>query len=761
MFLKRHLPPCVAFILSVQTTGAWTPGTYPAPSRNLSVDTQSRNDVLAFWHGVYRESDDFDDHMGWTGSYATGAGAEGTNSAEFIADTERRLNYFRAMAGVPATAFMNTAATVNIQPGDAFKPPANTTKAQAVQRAALMVVMNYTYPSTNPAFSHNPPVTATWTAVPWNAMANGNIAQGFHGPNAMSAYISENTPTGVGGENSAAGHRRWMLKASSTNFATGDIPGFYNYLQGTPTLKVPSNVLYIIQNPGEIAAVTPAFTPYPPAGFFPAPLNTKYWSLTRSGADFSAATISVSLVGGGAIATAKQAVVGNYGDPTLVWQMPLADSANSFPADRTYNVTISGIAGAGIPTSHSYQVTLVNPESLTSNQTLTGTTSPNPGYPANYSFTPPPHAEAVRVNTYRQIASTWTENAEVATPTAVIDGTSSSYPLVFTLASGNPSFSPITGSRSFRLTHPIYYSPTLNGTPVESFQIGRKVLPKVGAALTFKYKRGYMDTTSRLAVEMSNDGGATWSSLGEIAGNASGTFENSSTNASYPLSASAYPLTFRFRYYSTALAGFAHEEFPTLATGILIDDITVTNCDLLDPRMTNDLPTGAVNFVLDSTTRGGAMAVGEQWQLALQTKLGNRWFPDGPLKTIVASSVIPPSPYDQWVLDNPGITGTFTDDGDGDGLRNGVEFAFFTDPVAKNADPTEIIVPSGGSTASIRRPLVSSRAGATYEAQCSESLDGGWSSVGVGVTISGGFITATAPRPPSGKCFLRWKISVP
>jgi hypothetical protein len=755
-----YMSASITPILVIGSASAWTPGTYPAPSRNLTVDTQSRNDVLAFWHGVYRASDNFESSMGWTGSYATTAGAQGTNSATFIANTERRLNYFRAMAGVPATATLNTASLVNIQAGDAFTPPANTTKAQAVQRAALMVVMNFTTSVANPAFSHNPPVTATWDAVPWNAMNKGNITQGFHGPNAMSAYIAENAATGVGTENSAAGHRRWMLRASATNFATGDIPGRYSYLNPSAR-KPPANVLYVVHNTGESATATPGFTPYPPAGFFPAPLNTKFWSLTYQGANFSAATVSVSVVGGGSVAAVKQPVQTGFGDPTLVWQMPVADSATSFPTDKTYSVTVSGISGTGVPTSHSYQVTLVNPENLTSNQTLTGTASPNPNFPAVYSLTPPPLAEALRVNTYKQSSSTWTEGAEPNTTDAITDGTDASYPLIFSGSPADPGFGAISSSRSFRLTHPIYYSPTLNATPEQSFQISRKVLPRANAALTFKYRRGYMAAPSHLAVEMTSDGGATWTTLGDIAGNNTNSFENSSTNVSYPLSASASPLSFRFRYYSTSSAVFAHEEFPDNATGILLDDITVTNCDFLEPRMTNELSAASTSFTLDSATRGGSMAVGEQWQLAMQTKLGNRWFPDGPLKTIVASSALPPTPYQQWVIDNPGLTGAFTEDDDLDGIRNGVEFAFFTNPLLKNTDPTEVVAPPEGSTVSIRRPLPSARAGAVYEAECSESLTSGWTSANVTVLVSGGFITATVPRPASGKCFMRWKISLP
>jgi hypothetical protein len=36
--------------------------------------------------------------------------------------------------------------------------------------------------------------------------------------------------------------------------------------------------------------VAPQFVPYPGSGFFPAPLNFPYWSLSYPGANFSAAT---------------------------------------------------------------------------------------------------------------------------------------------------------------------------------------------------------------------------------------------------------------------------------------------------------------------------------------------------------------------------------------------------------------------------------------------------------------------------------------
>jgi methyl-accepting chemotaxis protein len=89
---------------------------------------------------------------------ANAAGAEGTVSATFAGDVERRLNYYRAMAGLKADVRVNSGASVYIRPGDPHVPSASTTKAAASQRSALMIIR--TFPG-NGGLSHDPSSNST------------------------------------------------------------------------------------------------------------------------------------------------------------------------------------------------------------------------------------------------------------------------------------------------------------------------------------------------------------------------------------------------------------------------------------------------------------------------------------------------------------------------------------------------------------------------------------------------------------------------
>ena len=136
---------------------AWLPGTYPAaPARmhssGFSVNNQDRNDVIAFWHAVYQASEGYEQRIGWTGNYT---GNPGKTSAEFARDIERRLNYFRAMCGVPANATVNSTAPVVVKAGQLHLPPSTVSKAEASQMAALMLIRPLT-----PAGKNPPRVTA-------------------------------------------------------------------------------------------------------------------------------------------------------------------------------------------------------------------------------------------------------------------------------------------------------------------------------------------------------------------------------------------------------------------------------------------------------------------------------------------------------------------------------------------------------------------------------------------------------------------------
>ena len=88
--------PAIAF--------AWEPsGVTSVPTRGFTVDTDNRNDVVSFYHAIYMASEGYQNRIAWTGNHGSDAtGAEGTVSPAFVDDVERRINYFRAMAGVKA-----------------------------------------------------------------------------------------------------------------------------------------------------------------------------------------------------------------------------------------------------------------------------------------------------------------------------------------------------------------------------------------------------------------------------------------------------------------------------------------------------------------------------------------------------------------------------------------------------------------------------------------------------------------------------------
>src|SRR4051794_34055828 len=132
--------------------------------------------------------------LGFTGNVQSGVA--GDTSAAYKAAVLQRINWYRAMAGVPAWVTLNT------------------TYNQNAQRAALMF-------AANGQISHFPP--PTW--IYYNdtaalAARSSNICQGFlSDPGCMELYISDQ-----GSNNAAAGHRRWILYPQTMQMGTGDVP---------------------------------------------------------------------------------------------------------------------------------------------------------------------------------------------------------------------------------------------------------------------------------------------------------------------------------------------------------------------------------------------------------------------------------------------------------------------------------------------------------------------------------------------------------
>jgi len=294
------------------------------PDEGLVVEIKDRQAVLNFYN---------QDYLGWTSAAPAWTGSQancnpGATSTAFKDAVAHRINFFRAMAGVPGTITMLDASNV---------------KAQA---AALMM-------SANGALNHTPPNTwKCYTSTGYDGSSHSNLALGVYGWNAITLYMQD-----PGSGNTAGGHRRWILYPPTRQMGTGDLPGSGSYWS--------SNSLVVFGNP--LASPAPAprdgFVAWPPAGFVPHPLVFARWSFSIPGADFSAAAVSMSSKGS-AISITLSPVANGYGDNTLVWiPLGLNDSAPwpTITADTTYTVTVSNVKISGTPHSFSYDVIVFNP----------------------------------------------------------------------------------------------------------------------------------------------------------------------------------------------------------------------------------------------------------------------------------------------------------------------------------------------------------------------------------------------------------------
>lgn len=268
----------------------------------LSVNPQNRQASLDFYNTVYLASEGAP--IDWTGNHA--ACGEGTTSAAFRQAVQLRINYFRAMAGVPATVILS----------DEF-----TAKAQ---KAALMM-------SVNRQLSHSP--DSSWicySAEGAEAAGKSNLYLGVYGPNAISGYIYD-----PGSGNYAVGHRRWILYPQTESMGSGDIPPAAGYPASNALWVFDANIR------GPRPATREEFVAWPPPGYVPSQVVYPRWSFSYARADFSNALVSMRQ-GSVPVALVQQTVVNGYGENTLVWEPQI--SLGVPPAsDTTYTVTVENV----------------------------------------------------------------------------------------------------------------------------------------------------------------------------------------------------------------------------------------------------------------------------------------------------------------------------------------------------------------------------------------------------------------------------------
>jgi hypothetical protein len=291
----------------------------------VTVNPQNREESRLFYVSEYLGTQGSD--TGWTGRHDSCD--PGVTQQGFRDNVMRRINYFRAMAGVPA---------------DVTLPEVYNREAQA---AALMM-------SVNRALSHTPPTSwRCYTQLGYDGASSSNLALGAFGPEAIRLYIYD-----PGEGNHFVGHRRWILYPPIQNMGTGDIPYVGSYPSAN-ALHVFDDHLWDPRPP-----TREEFVAWPPPGYVPYRVVFARWSFGYPGADFSGAAVSMRC-GGESLPVEVAPLEAGFGDNTLVWIADGMSDGAVWPrpeADQACTVTVRNALIDGQPRDFTYSVVVFDPD---------------------------------------------------------------------------------------------------------------------------------------------------------------------------------------------------------------------------------------------------------------------------------------------------------------------------------------------------------------------------------------------------------------
>ena len=494
-----------------------------------TVDTSSREETRQFYRTMFGISENVP--SGWTGNTATGEA--GDTSDAFKEAVKDRVNFYRAMAGVPANVTLNSTFSAKAQEG------------------ALMM-------SANNAISHLPPTDwIHYTTDGSEAAGKSNLAIGPNGPDSITGYILDN-----GSNNTEVGHRRWIFYPQTQEMGTGDVEE-----QGD--LRK-ANVLWVQDSrfSDPRPSVRDEFVAWPPKGNVPYQLVWPRWSFTLPDADYSGTTVTMTR-GGTPVGVQIEEINQNLGDEaSIVWlydgKTGLDDDAHPRPsADTTYTVTLSGVSVNGESQDFSYDVVVFDPNTAGSDAqitTVSGTDTPGTGGPSSYEVAVPTFATGFQWRDLETDSFNTIYGAESSLD-GLIDGTTDGFtPRNTELAA--------SGGGAYHLTH-------ANGSANETLTLPRTYLIPAGGSgsLSFASRLGFSTTDQFSRVEISLNDGVSWSIIDEQIGNDSSTDSNYVTRSIDLTGFAGQTIQLRFAYFFDTGSFFNQTD---TAVGWLIDDITLS-----------------------------------------------------------------------------------------------------------------------------------------------------------------------------------------
>jgi hypothetical protein len=295
----------------------------------VSVTPTDRAAVVHFYQTTYQASQGVT--AGWNGNRSNCDA--GTTSQAYADATILRVNYFRAMVGLP---------------GDIVLSNAWNLKAQD---AALMM-------SAQGQLSHSPGTSwACYTAAGAEAAGKSNLALGADAARAIDLYMDD---PGSGG-NAAVGHRRWILYPPTKIMGAGNIPGTGGWA---------ANDLWVIGAAGA-PPTQPECVAWPPKGYVPypnLPRSSARWSFSYRNATFTNTKVFMQHAGTNVPVILENQSQG-YGDNTIVW-IPQGVPTGAPASDLTYTVTVSNVVVSSQARVFTYDVTIIDPDVPTLTQQL-------------------------------------------------------------------------------------------------------------------------------------------------------------------------------------------------------------------------------------------------------------------------------------------------------------------------------------------------------------------------------------------------------
>lgn len=626
--MKRKIAPASILLLSILSLAASAlaqPRFYPDQNKTLpsksevassdfstqsdhilnlgvfTVDNSNREEVRAFFNAIYWASEYAT--IDWTGSYSPFPG-EGIRTLEEMSplagDTSElfkeavllRINFYRAMAGIPADIVL----------------------IDDLNRIAQLTAIIM---GGNDNISHTPISSGFLNYLTLEGGGddrfenggnfsgggeNSNLAIGSYGPDSVNGYMQDK-----GGSNVFVGHRRWILYPPAIEMGTGDTPG--SAIPPEAQANIPGNT-------GEVRGANalhvlsdnnfPPFSPFPDIDFpyvaFPQEGYVPYhvvhprWSFAIDGANFGSSTVTMTR-NGASIPVALEPYGTGFGSNTLVWVYDGLDASNSHThekpvSDVTYQVTVSGIQGAS-QTSYTYDVIVFDPEVPTSGETtvtsITGPDAPEVGTSNSYDVELPAFAQlesntnvsGIRFRSFTTSSEDFSDDAESGIGSLIAD-TNGDYNII------KPSVG-VGGSSSFHLaTGELNTSNSL--TIPDAFAIGEN------SSLSFESKVRTATETQLSKANISLDNGVSWINVFLQPGNNSA--EGSFSTKTIDLSAYAgrtIHVQFEFDHIRGTTA-FIPQSPSDSFVGWLFDDVTLTNVESMSSITTSDFLPDATSF---------------------------------------------------------------------------------------------------------------------------------------------------------------------